>query len=86
MVHGEGLEPPTFGSKARRATSCAIRDWQDEEDSNPQPTILETVALPIELSSYGATGMDTIPRPALYKRAALPLSYGGIFVVYHTVV
>ena len=28
-----------------------IFSWQEKRDSNPQPTVLETVALPIELFS-----------------------------------
>ena len=37
-------------------TSAGLRDeredWQARRDSNPQPTVLETVALPIELLAY----------------------------------
>ena len=28
--------------------------WQEREDSNPRPVVLETTALPTELRSYGA--------------------------------
>ena len=33
-------------------------NWQEWRDSNPQPPVLETGALPIELHSYGPP-----PRP-----------------------
>jgi hypothetical protein len=29
--------------------------WQDRRESNPQPPVLETGALPVELLSYGLT-------------------------------
>jgi hypothetical protein len=29
-----------------------LAEWQARRESNPQPTVLETVALPIELLAY----------------------------------
>jgi hypothetical protein len=33
------------------ASLCA-NFWQEREESNPQPTVLETATLPVELRSY----------------------------------
>ena len=32
--------------------------WQGQKDLNPQPMVLETTTLPIELYPYGASGGD----------------------------
>src|SRR5262249_5978733 len=34
------------------STLTSIRNWQEWEDSNPRPTVLETAALPTELHSF----------------------------------
>jgi hypothetical protein len=38
-----------------------FRGWQGGRDSNPQPTVLETATLPIELPPYAIT---SVTRPA----------------------
>jgi hypothetical protein len=62
-----GLSPPVFSDnqahleslRLRRACDplcggfCRIR-WQGQRESNPQPSVLETDALPIELYPYAA--------------------------------
>ncbi len=46
--------------------ACALRDaipdweWQARRDSNPQPAVLETAALPIEPLAYCVTGRHII--------------------------
>ena len=46
--------------------------WQGHKDLNPEPTVLETAALPIELYPYTwwAFG-DSNPGPTGYEPAAL---------------
>ncbi len=40
----------TVSVKSNRDPKAAVRFWwQGQKESNPQPTVLETVALPIEL-------------------------------------
>ena len=40
----------TVSVKSNRDPRAAVRFWwQGQKESNPQPTVLETVALPIEL-------------------------------------
>ena len=62
--------------------------WQGQKDLNPQPTVLETVALPIELYPYGRlVGIEpthigaTIRRVNHFTRAAIfkisPESFGS---------
>ena len=36
--------------------------WQGQKDLNPQPTVLETVALPIELYPYWGDSWESNPR------------------------
>ncbi len=63
-------------------------DWSHRWESNPRPTIYETVALPLSYSGHVAAVIDLIcvvwshrwesnPRPTVYKTVALPLSYSG---------
>ena len=40
------------GPPARCAADCCVREWHAGWDSNPQPAVLETAALPIELPTY----------------------------------
>ncbi len=46
--------------------ACALRDaipdkeWQARRESNPQPAVLETAALPIELLAYCIIGRHII--------------------------
>lgn len=45
----------TVSVKSNRDPKAAVRFWwQGQKESNPQPTVLETVALPIELYPYWA--------------------------------
>ena len=57
--------PPRFG-----VDFCET--WQGHKDLNPEPTVLETAALPIELYPYvwWAFG-DSNPGPTGYEPAAL---------------
>ena len=41
-----------------------IHVWQERRESNPQPPVLETGALPIELHSYGAYSKIFVTTPA----------------------
>ena len=59
MAEGEGFEPPLACAKAvfktaafdHSATPPTFQiNWHGERESNPQPAVLETAALPIELS------------------------------------
>ena len=58
MVGAAGFEPATPWSQARCATKLRyapllkLYEWQGQKDLNPQPTILETATLPIELYPY----------------------------------
>ena len=49
-----------------------VEKWQGHKDLNPEPTVLETAALPIELYPYiwWAFG-DSNPGPTGYEPAAL---------------
>ena len=38
--------------------------WQERRESNPQPPVLETGALPIELHSYGVYSIILVTTPA----------------------
>lgn len=46
------LENSNLTSRKNLATLSIFQIWQAREDSNPEPTVLETVALPIELTPY----------------------------------
>ena len=57
--------------KASCFTSCInfngffiILVWQERRESNPQPPVLETGALPIELHSYGVYSIILVTTPA----------------------
>ena len=61
MAEGEGFEPPRVfspnGFQDRRDRplchpSAGMIGWQGGRESNPQPTVLETATLPIELPPY----------------------------------
>jgi hypothetical protein len=55
-VSAHGVLPrcfPSGQSKSRRGINPLIF-WQEWRDSNPQPPVLETGALAIELHSWGA--------------------------------
>ena len=41
-----------------------MAEWQARRESNPQPTVLETVALPIELLAYSII-LVTTPEPTV---------------------
>ena len=41
-----------------------MAEWQARRESNPQPTVLETVALPIELLAYSIIFVTT-PEPTV---------------------
>ena len=41
-----------WAAPARRRPYARFLIWQGRQESNPQPTVLETVALPIELRPY----------------------------------
>src|ERR1700733_11449289 len=58
----QGIEPPTCGFGNRRSALGCLHfryvylllpigplEWQGRRESNPQPAVLETAALPIEL-------------------------------------
>lgn len=52
--------------------------WQDRRESNPQPLVLETSALPIELLTLLEPAAGNRTRdPPFTKRQLLPLSYTG---------
>ena len=68
---------PQTGKNPER---CRIRDfWQGHKDLNPEPTVLETAALPIELYPYmqegrgpektgGPSGIRTRDDPVMSRR------------------
>ena len=45
-------------------------EWQARRESNPQPAVLETAALPIELLAYSGI-LDPLS-PVLYPRSSIP--------------
>src|SRR2546426_6830372 len=59
LAEREGFEPPSPISQGsvfqdrRNRPLCHLSGWQGGRDSNPQPTVLETAALPIELPPCG---------------------------------
>ena len=66
-------------------TCRLVRGWQEWRDSNPQPPVLETGALPVELhsSSYeiiSVTTPDPTVRPPsrIAKRTPLSMAIGAI--------
>ena len=51
LAHPRGFEPLAFRSTGEHSTvELWVQIWRPARDSNPQPTVLETVALPIELT------------------------------------
>jgi hypothetical protein len=57
MERAKGIEPSYEAWEAsvlplNYARLIAFRRWQERRDSNSQPPVLETGALPIELHSY----------------------------------
>ena len=46
------FENKVAGLIKEEAEKAKISNWQERRDSNPQPPVLETGALPIELHSY----------------------------------
>ena len=59
---------PRLSSVARRSPS---RNWQARRDSNPQPPVLETGALPIELLAYISLRSGSCSAVAIH-RSSLP--------------
>ncbi len=53
--------------KAHGITSVGFVVWQGQKDLNPQPTVLETATLPIELYPYGAENEIRTRDPRLGK-------------------
>ena len=45
--------------------TVVILNWQERRESNPQPPVLETGALPIELHSYSVYSIILVTTPAL---------------------
>jgi hypothetical protein len=61
---GVKLLPKALGTRKRAALRAALSGqvWHARRDSNPQPLVLETSALPIELrASVGRTGWAPVP-------------------------
>ena len=59
LERAKGIEPSYEAWEAsvlplNYARSALLTHWQERRDSNPQPPVLETGALPIELHSYRA--------------------------------
>ena len=59
LERAKGIEPSYEAWEAsvlplNYARSALLMHWQERRDSNPQPPVLETGALPIELHSYRA--------------------------------
>ena len=50
----------TFSKKRRSKVNLTPTSWQGHKDLNPEPTVLETAALPIELYPYmvGLRGLE----------------------------
>src|SRR5512136_2143052 len=74
LAEGEGFEPPKVlslnGFQDRRdrplchpSARYFFGSWQGVRDSNPQPTVLETATLPIELTPYPYCGPDLHLQP-----------------------
>ena len=53
-----------------------LRFWQGQKDSNPQPTVLETATLPVELYPYERKAKKSIL--AFHKNQRLPILPGGL--------
>src|SRR5690606_27768649 len=69
---GRGSGPGLFDSAVH---SSRYSGWHARRDSNPQPAVLETAALPIELLAYGNSPRP--PEKATAACAALPRSGPG---------
>jgi hypothetical protein len=75
LVRSEGFEPPTPGFEARCSDPLSYERiyrarWSRRWESNPQPAVYKTAALPIELRRHGGadrirTGDLRRDRPAL---------------------
>ena len=56
MVGTTGIEPATSWSQTRRSARLSyvpkMKNWHGARDSNPQPAVLETAALPVEPAPY----------------------------------
>ena len=53
-----------------------LRFWQGQKESNPQPTVLETATLPVELYPYERKAKKSIL--AFHKNQRLPILPGGL--------
>src|SRR5690606_6250594 len=52
LVSATLLVPRITRLNHSRCVVYCQKEWQGVQDSNPQPTVLETVALPVELTPY----------------------------------
>src|SRR5690606_21900284 len=56
----------------------ACRGWHARRDSNPQPAVLETAALPIELLAYGKNWLFPEKATAACAACPCPDALGGL--------
>ena len=52
-----------------------LQEWRTGKESNPQPAVLETAALPVELPERGCGGLESNWRSAGYEPTGLPLPH-----------
>src|SRR6185436_17494056 len=60
-----------FTNRPRPARATRVPNWQDRRESNPQPPVLETGALPIELLSFLLRGASPLGLPYSLTRSPL---------------
>ena len=56
-------------------TRSSVHRWQGRRESNPQPAVLETAALPIELHPYGKSYWAA----SLFRDAARDITNNRLF-------
>ena len=85
MAEGEGFEPPVglrptavFKTAAIDHSATPPADWQGVRDLNPQPTVLETATLPIELTPCLPIGSLAIKPPSQGMRPYVAASLRSI--------
>ena len=83
MVRVAGFEPCDLllTRQALYQLSYIGKKWRTRKESNPQPLVLETSALPVELHMLesGAPRESRTPRIPLLRRARMPVPPSGLY-------
>lgn len=72
MVGADGFEPPHMRATTARITRLCYTPWCEEVDSNHRHDVLQTTALPTELSSLGTGCWNRTNRTGFWRPCRLP--------------